>query len=557
MTTPDSSLQLPATSTNGHARREALYGGPLAFPDGNYVTYRSAGRLLVIGPEERALPAARRLRDILDVYALLTVPGQDALSWPDIDDFGARLRRGAPPSVSGHLGAFTARVWDGGRDADLPQVLGAGEVFDLVLDLGATPALRRQKNPPGYYAVGPDGDLDGALAELSDLIGDFDKPRYFAYEPDLCVHGNRGQRGCTRCLDQCATEAIRSAGERIEVDPFLCQGCGTCATVCPTGAITYAWPSPEHLIDHVRGILRRYRSAGGSDPVLLFHDAEGDAELVAGWAPDLPESVLPVGVEDTGSVGPDTWLAALAYGAGRVVLVMGAETPASERAATQTELATTQALIEALGYPQDRLALVDPAGDAMPLADAPPPLVDAPAGFAAFGGKRAVMRLALDHLWQAAGAPAVTSALPEGAPFGRIAVDGDACTLCMACVSVCPVQALEGGGDQPRLSFREDRCVQCGMCERACPEDAITLEPRIDPANLQAADGRVVHEEPLHHCPECGKAFATRKLIERMEQRLADHWMFAGEDARRRLRLCEDCRVQAVLRDEGSIDPYR
>ena len=42
-----------------------------------------------------------------------------------------------------------------------------------------------------------------------------------------------------------------------------------------------------------------------------------------------------------------------------------------------------------------------------------------------------------------------------------------------------------------------------------------------------------------------------------MQRRLGEHWMFGDAEARRRLELCEDCRVEAVLRDEGSIDPYR
>ena len=38
-------------------------------------------------------------------------------------------------------------------------------------------------------------------------------------------------------MDACPTQAIVSAGDRIEVDPYLCQGGGSCASACPTGAI--------------------------------------------------------------------------------------------------------------------------------------------------------------------------------------------------------------------------------------------------------------------------------------------------------------------------------
>jgi ferredoxin len=99
--------------------------------------------------------------------------------------------------------------------------------------------------------------------------------------------------------------------------------------------------------------------------------------------------------------------------------------------------------------------------------------------------------------------------------------------------------------------------VQCGLCAATCPEDAITLAPRLDFA-AWAADRRVVKEEEPFHCIACAKPFGTRSAIERVMSRLADrHWMFSGEEGSERLRMlqmCEDCRVQAVVR--ASLDPH-
>ena len=64
-------------------------------------------------------------------------------------------------------------------------------------------------------------------------------------------------------------EAIISIGEQVEVNPNLCQGGGICATVCPTGAMEYAYPAratpPSACL-----MLRTYLDAGGSDPLVLF-----------------------------------------------------------------------------------------------------------------------------------------------------------------------------------------------------------------------------------------------------------------------------------------------
>ena len=183
-----------------------------------------------------------------------------------------------------------------------------------------------------------------------------------------------------------------------------------------------------------------------------------------------------------------------------------------------------------------------------------PAMVAQPATFAALGTKREIIRQALAHLHaQAQSDVAETVNLPSSAPFGEIAVNSDACTLCMACVSVCPVSAIQGGGDRPQLFFREDHCVQCGMCEAACPEDAIGLNARMHfPAHLEPSK-RLLNEEEMHHCDGCGKAFATRKMMESMERRLKGHWMFQDAEAIARIRLCEDCRIQKMYEDEGGV----
>lgn len=561
MASPEPVPALSAQSTDGQARRVALTHLPpslSAGPDGcQHVTYRSHGRVLVVGAETTALAAAERLQQTLEVYVLLTDAADEAVSHPDVGPLGERVLRAQRASTLGHLGAFQLQVRDRGTEVDLATRLGLdpGPSFDLLLDLDDAPGLTQEKPPPGYFAPRDADTLEQALAELPELIGEFDKPRYFDYRFELCAHGARGQTGCTRCLEACAAEAIRPNGDGIEVDPYLCQGCGSCATVCPSGAISYAWPPAETLIDALRTTLRQYREHGGSQPTLLFHDGEAGAAAVTAWAGELPESALPVAVEDVGAIGPETCLAALAYGAGAVRLLLPPTTPPSEREATLAQIGHAEAMLGGLGYPAGRIEAIG-TDDGPETLTATEPLVADPATFAGLGGKRAVLRHALAHLHAHAPAPVESQPLAPGAAHGTIEVDGDACTLCMACVSVCPPGALIGGGDEPRLLLREDRCVQCGLCDTTCPEDAINLVPRMNyRAHLEPAEV-VLSEEPMHHCPGCGKAFATRKVIELMEQRLAGHWMFQDEKSRQRLYLCEDCRVRAAMSDQHGINPY-
>ncbi len=125
----------------------------------------------------------------------------------------------------------------------------------------------------------------------------------------------------------------------------------------------------------------------------------------------------------------------------------------------------------------------------------------------------------------------------------------------MACVSVCPASALSDGVDKPQLGFIEANCVQCGLCDVACPENAITLLPRLLLDRDKRMTRRVLNEEEPFHCVVCGKPFATMSVIERMQDKLRGHWMFQDADARRRLQMCQDCRVKDMFESENTVGP--
>jgi ferredoxin len=147
--------------------------------------------------------------------------------------------------------------------------------------------------------------------------------------------------------------------------------------------------------------------------------------------------------------------------------------------------------------------------------------------------------------------------LGPGAPFGGLDIDVEGCTLCLACTSACPTDALSANPDRPQLRFTESLCVQCGLCAATCPEDVIALRPRLDMAAWTAGTQVVKEEEPCH-CVSCGKPFGVRSTIERVTAKLqGQHWMFSGDAGEARLRallMCEDCRVEAMAGE--SFDPH-
>ena len=91
-----------------------------------------------------------------------------------------------------------------------------------------------------------------------------------------------GRKGCTSASTCARRGAIAADGDKVKVEPHLCAGCGGCATVCPSGAMTYAYPRVPDIGARLKAMLATYREAGGKDACLLFHDAdEGRKALIA------------------------------------------------------------------------------------------------------------------------------------------------------------------------------------------------------------------------------------------------------------------------------------
>lgn len=498
------------------------------------VLLHSRGRVAVIGGDDAQYFAPRLIPE-LHPQVILTEgteePGVPVLS------VGSRTL-----AISGHMGAFEICLGEQG-DPGFERL----EV-DLILDLSTPPCLDVVLKPPGYLCCQPEpAALDAMELTLKEMRGTFEKPQFFSYDPALCAHSRSGQLGCSRCIDICPAQAIRPLAEGIEVDPYRCQGGGACTSVCPSGALQYAYPAPGDLQERVRTLLKVYRGQGGADPRLVFVASEGEA-----LPENMPSNLLWIPVEEVAGVGLEVWLGALAYGARGVFLVEDGLTEDVSQA-LQRQLSVAAEILAALGYPRDAVRLMPadalsapPQGELMPALE--------PASFAPVGGKRQNAFVAIDHLYRQAPRPISLVSLPQGAPFGTAQVDDKACTLCMACVGNCPGQALQAGGESPRLQFVEANCVQCGICTHTCPEDAIWISPRLlfDEAARRAP--RTLYEEPPFACVSCGKPFATRRVVDTLLSRLAGHPMFQGERARRRLMMCEDCRVIDIVQDPETMD---
>ncbi|MDX2192870.1 MAG: diguanylate cyclase [Gemmatimonadales bacterium] len=110
----------------------------------------------------------------------------------------------------------------------------------------------------------------------------------------------------------------------------------------------------------------------------------------------------------------------------------------------------------------------------------------------------------------------------------KFSIDSGACVGCLACVRVCPTDAIAVAEEPALVSIEEPLCVRCGECVPACPHDAVKVGGAIGRAVEVAAHGggvlilapeAVVHfhpatvEQVVNACHAAGFATVSRGVI--------------------------------------------
>ena len=321
---------------------------------------------------------------------------------------------------------------------------------------------------------------------------------------------------CLRCAEACTSGAIAVADGHLEVEVAKCVGCGTCATVCPTGALEARNPVDAELA----GKCARSAVAGG----VVFMCSQA-AEALSG----IVEEGRIAKVVCAGRID-ETLLASLAArGMKRIDIVCGTCEACEQKhglATAELVAETTRTLFGAWGVettlqvldapPESALAFGHTLKEARAALDrhfatprACPPVnsnedlermaadnargttfakemhVMADGTLAHFVPER--RERLLEHL-STLGEP--RDATLDVRLWGKVSIDMSKCESCLMCATFCPTGALQKFTDDDGrfgVVHRPEMCVKCRSCENICHADAITVSDEVGAREL--ADG--------------------------------------------------------------------
>ncbi|CAB5504801.1 Iron-sulfur cluster-binding protein [uncultured Gammaproteobacteria bacterium] len=521
------------TNTNNQAKQQAINALEKVYINpASLVSYRSSGFVLIVATSiEQAHSIASQLGTDFTLYYLLR---------NQTGENNNNITYGNLTSIGGYLGSFEISAQVNNENKIL---MAEGKYFDIVLDLIGE--VKTAVVPPfGYYTLNENtNNIKEVLAEVNQLIGMLDKPKFLNLDTSLCVHSRNKTDLCQRCIDACPADAIRSNGDHVEANINLCHGCGGCSSACPTGAISYAYPTIDDQAKKMHSLMDAYLSAGGTSAKILFHSA-GNLTLL----PDIAENILPIALEEIGCLGLESFLYAFCLGA-ESVIVHCANEPTQTLQALDKQTNLTHKILSSLGY-NFNTSFVQLVEENSKISDGITPLSNT-IGMIDLYNKRMRIFAMIDFLYHRLNKNTLSQCdftVDDDAYFGEVLIDKKLCTLCMACTSVCPTESLSSGNiNTPIINFQESLCVQCGLCVKSCPENAMQLNARLVFNDQRRSDKRILNQDEPFKCIDCGKVFGSTQVVKKMMEKLKGHSMFTGNKLTN-LEKCEDCRVKALFK---------
>ncbi|MDD4330309.1 MAG: 4Fe-4S binding protein [Aliarcobacter sp.] len=428
-------------------------------------------------------------------------------------------------SISGNIGNLQVIVTD--EDEDITLNVSQIVWFD---------AKQTGKERSGVFDTNL-LNVDEIIKLLKENINSYTYKKFTTYDPTICQYNERRVEICSKCEEVCPTVAITKDDKTktLTFSQIDCDGCGGCVSVCPSGALDYAPTNRDSIFE----MSKFYKE---THPLIVPSKMNMQNLMI-----NLKENVLPFAIEGEKFLSEVSFLTLLQMSGSQVVFysdVLSKGTKDSIRILND---------IYQKKYQKDAILV---AMDKEELEDALNEVSFIENSYFNFNQNELKKREAFSQRLQKIVGTEDLGVVKTGEHihYGRVLVNEANCTLCLACVGACNVDALFANESDFTLRVNPSLCTACGYCEVSCPEvdcltivrDEIELQPTWFKENILAKD-------KLFACVECGKEFATTKAIEKIANMMGAIFALSSETKKRTLYCCEDCKPKIMIK-QGLLD---
>ncbi len=357
---------------------------------------------------------------------------------------------------------------------------------------------------------------------------------YINYDDSICQYHNRRSIHCGKCDEICPSVAILKDDEKMQLEfsHIDCIHCGKCVSICPSGALDYA-PIPRNSFYEV---LKFYE-----DKIILVISGEKNIENLNVV---LKENIVPFMVE-TSNFFDQTHLLAMLQTSGANVIIYGDCFVNKEAIDLVNEIFQKKFNQDGILLANDEISLQNSINQANFISKLKFMINNVSLL------KREDFAIRLKELIQEDRLGNIST--KEWIRYGKISINTNTCTLCLACAGACNVGALVADTKDNSLKFNASLCTTCGYCEVSCAEkDTLILQRSGIDLEKEYFSFITLAQDELFACIECGKEFATTKAIERIASIMKPK--FIDDDIKiKTLYCCAECKAKIMVKNINKL----
>lgn len=412
--------------------------------------------------------------------------------------------------------------------------VGAIEIYGLEYQTLHVPALLlldgcQVEGAADCRSVYREESFDGYLQQLYP----FQVDEIVSINTSLCHYNSGHGAGCTLCFDACQYGAVSLKGG-VAIDPLLCEECGDCVSVCPTGVLQYERFTDSSFVHYFSKITSSYSAAS-----VVLADTNTLHEFWWHHHGERYKDTMFFACDRVEFFNLFHFLYLYSQGVSRVVLM---QTPGVAGRAMVRSAHLANTILTALFACDAPIVVVDTINPEL-LRKPAPHLLKNFYLMPELKNRRDAMTGVLEYLVKASGKTPGFKGTPQTS-FATISCDTNTCTQCMSCLNVCKIRAMRTDETEMVLSHLSALCIGCGLCVHICPENALQMSHAFQFTEDFFAPHVLAEGDPMA-CKKCGKVYGTRKSYDRVMSILSSKESVDTSH----FEYCDTCRVVRLFEE--------